>query len=185
MAKKTKGSEPPVRKSFLIFGGIIIGVAVVGFVVSTFVLGGGGGGPEVTTPITSSAPTTTGTEPAAPASDDVPATGSTTGNFPKNDLKPGGRNPFSAKGGSAPAASTSVAASTAATPVEQAKAHTWQMLDLKSGEATILVDGKKKIVKVGEELVEGYKLNSVTGKCVTVKGASVFGLCPGAQPITL
>jgi hypothetical protein len=181
MAKKSKGTEPPVRKSFLIFGGIIVAVAVLGFVVSTFVLGGGGGGGEEPAPATSSAPVP---NTGAPGSDGVPATGGATNKFPKNELKPGGRNPFSAKGGGATVAASTASAPSAAA-AEETKAHTWQLLDLKSDEATILVDGKKNIVKVGEEVIDGYTFNSVTGKCITVKGNSVFGLCPGAQPITL
>jgi hypothetical protein len=58
------------------------------------------------------------------------------------------------------------------------------MLELDGKTATILVDGKKKVVSVGDTLIGDYKFNSITGKCVTVKGASTFGLCPGAAPFT-
>jgi hypothetical protein len=183
MAKKKKADEPAVRKSFLVFGGVIIGVAILGFVVSTFLVGGGGGGEEVTKPISSSAPTT-GSDTSG--STGTPATGATTGTFPKNELKPGGKNPFSPRAAGAAASTTETTVASAAVQAAESDAtHTWQMLELKSGSATILVDGKKKVVKVGETLADGYKLNSVTGKCVTVKGSSTFGLCPGAQPITV
>ena len=92
---KTKTAEPPVRKSFLVGGAIVIAIALIAFVLNTFVLGGGGGGGggEITVP--SSAPTTTSAPAGVPGSDSNPVTGSgdTTG-FPKNDLTPGGRNPF-------------------------------------------------------------------------------------------
>jgi hypothetical protein len=184
MAKRSKSAQPPVRKSFLVFGGIVIGVAVLGFVVSTFVLGGGGGGDDAApaAPVTSSAPAG-----AVPNTDGTATDGGPTSSVPKNELTPGGRNPFSRAlgGGSTFSAASTSATSPVEAPVKATKTHTWQMLELESGDATILVDGKKKIVAVGETLIEGYTFNSITGKCVTVKGSSVFGLCPGAAPITL
>jgi hypothetical protein len=184
MAKK-KAAEPAVRKSFIVGGGIVIGVAILGFVLSTFVLGGGGGGDEDTGPVTTPAPVSSANPGTVPGSDGVPTTDTDTSKFPANELKPGGRNPFNAQAkGSAP---TSFAAASAGSAdvtkaVKPVTAHTWQMLELADGKATILVDGKKKIVSVGDPLVGDYKFNSITGKCVTVKGSTTFGLCPGAAP---
>ncbi len=96
MATRTKTAEPPVRKSFLVGGGVIIAIALVAFVLNTFVLGGGGGGGEdTTTPTTTSAPISTSAPGGVPGSDNNPVTGTDTSRFPRNDLTPGGRNPFS------------------------------------------------------------------------------------------
>lgn len=96
MATKVKTAEPPVRKSFLVGGGVVIAIAILAFVLNTFVLSGGGGGDI---PLPSTAPgqtTTTDTSGGGPGSDNNPVTnpGTDTSGFPKNDLTPGGRNPF-------------------------------------------------------------------------------------------
>jgi len=190
MAKRSATAEPPVRKSFLVGGGIVIGIALLLFIGSKLIGGGGGGGDA-----TSSQPPVASSSPAAaagvPGSDNNPVTsnGAAGGSsqFPKNQLNPGGTNPFVPRAGttsSAPA-KTVVKALSDTAGKSLAKTHTWQLLDYRAGEGTFLVDGKKYThVKVGDTIVEGYKLNSVTGACVTVKGKSVFGLCPGAAPFS-
>lgn len=190
MATKTKSktAQPPVRKSFLVGGGVVIGIAILAFVVNTFVLGSGGGGGDIPAPSTIPGSTDTGTDTGStgvvPGSDGnpIPNPGVDTSRFPKNELTPGGRNPFQAKGGSGGTVAAAAAASAPAPDVETVKSYTWQMLDLKDGKATILVNGTRKIVKVGDKLIGDYTLNSITGQCVTVKGTSTFGLCPGAAP---
>lgn len=187
MALKTP--EVPVRKSFLIGGAAIVAVAVLAFVLSTFVFGGSGSSNTVAAPSASPSsvqPATSGGTATVPA----PAQG-----FPKNVLKSGGADPFVPKvSGVKPQAPAAPAASApAAEPgsqpgldaVDLATLHTWQLLDFAGGKATFLVDGKKHAkLTPGDKIVEGYTYNSVTGECVTIKkgGGSIFGLCPGAAP---
>ena len=182
MALKT--SEPPVRKSFLIGGAAIVTVAVVAFALSTFVFGRSGSSTQnVAAP--SSSPSV-----QQPGTSDGPAPAPAQA-YPKNVLKPGGADPFSPKvsGAKAQAPAPAPAAEPGSQPgldaVDLATLHTWQLLDFEGGKATFLVDGKKHAkLSPGDEIVQGYTYNSVTGECVTVKkgGASVFGLCPGAAP---
>ena len=82
-SRRRKQQSEPIRKSFLIVGGIAIGVALITFVLMTFVLGGGGGGG-------SALPST----PPAAITQPTPAPTPT----PSPGLQPGGRDPFSPRG---------------------------------------------------------------------------------------
>lgn len=183
-----KTPELPVRKSFLIGGAAVIAFAVVAFALSTFVFGGDG---SSTTNVTAPAAEPSVQQPKT-SGDGAPAPAQ---GLPKNALKPGGTDPFSPKvsGAKAQAPAAPAASAPAAKPGSQpgldavnlATLHTWQLLDFDGGKATFLVDGKKYAkLSPGDQIVEGYTYNSVTGECVTIKkgGASVFGLCPGAAP---
>lgn len=190
MAKK-KAIEPPVRKSVLVGGGIVIGVAVLGFIVSTFVLGGGGGGDAK--PAANANPVATAA-PAAqvPGSDGVPATGNTAAGsdqFPENNLNPGGKNPFAPKASGTSSASTSgsVLAAAAKAPDLKNVPHTWQLLSVKDGKGTFIVDGKKiSGVATGKTILGDYVFKSVTGGCAAVaKGTKAFVLCTGAAPFSI
>jgi hypothetical protein len=77
MAKKTE--EGPIRKSFLITGGVAIAAAVIGFLVMNFVVGGGDEPIDTGPPAALSQGVTTSTPTPSPAS----AT-----------IRPGGRDPF-------------------------------------------------------------------------------------------
>jgi hypothetical protein len=91
VARRQATNEPPVRRSFLIFGGVAVGAAVIAFVLMNFVLGGDDGGVEEDT-----TPTTT-VAPGAPAGQPAPAAPTAT---PKPSeppgLRPGGDDPFAA-----------------------------------------------------------------------------------------
>jgi len=82
MAKKSKEQEPAVRKSFLVFGGIVVGFAAVVFAIMTFF--GGGGSGEATKAPTAPAPATQSQDAGDIQQPSVPGEG----------LRAGGRNPF-------------------------------------------------------------------------------------------
>src|SRR5688500_11342186 len=84
--KKKKAAEPPVRKSFLVFGGVALGVALLGFVLMKFVGGGDGGEAAETT-----------TELATLEGAQIPIASVPPSASPEsgaNDLIAGGRDPF-------------------------------------------------------------------------------------------
>ncbi len=83
MAKQSK-DQPAVRKSFLVFGGIVVGVAAVVFALMTF-LGGGGSGEASNPPAGTPAP-------AQSQSQDSDDSGGPSA--PGEGLRSGGRNPF-------------------------------------------------------------------------------------------
>ncbi len=159
-----------IRKPFIIGGAAVIGVTLVLFLASTFLYGGGDDAPP-TAPVTSAAAPAPAVKPAAKVDE--------------NKLKSGGRDPFSPRVGAAPAR----APISAPVVVEEAAAtvHTWQLLDVKDGIGSFLVDGKKIAgVDLKKEIVKGYKFNSVSGAtCVTVTVESkAFGLCEGGTPFS-
>jgi hypothetical protein len=90
--RRQREEQQPIRKSFLITGGVAIAAALIGFVLMTFVLNGDGG--DIDEPIpTVTADAGAGTVPtAAPAATPAPAP------TPKG-LTPGGRDPFARPGG--------------------------------------------------------------------------------------
>lgn len=108
MAKR-ESNEVSVRKPILVFGGVVLGVALLGFVLMTFV--GGGGGDEAPAP---SAPPKSAPAVTAPSSTSAPS-----GKVDAPGLRPGGRDPFQAlvaasSGGGAPAPAAAPAPTQAA-----------------------------------------------------------------------
>jgi len=83
MAKRSKEEQPAVRKSFVIVGGIAVGVAAVVFAVLTF-FGGGGSGSATDSPATTPAPIS---QPQDTGDSGQPSA-------PDEGLRAGGRNPF-------------------------------------------------------------------------------------------
>lgn len=80
---KNNGSQPPIRKSFLVVGGVVAAVALLGFIAMK-VLGGG----EVATP-----PTQSGSGSGLQTSAPKPPVGSKSS---PAKLREGGRDPFNA-----------------------------------------------------------------------------------------
>jgi hypothetical protein len=95
---KNRSKQPTIRKPVYVVGGIVLGVAVLGFVLMNFIGRGDGGGD---TAVPSSSPSAVQTAP--PSAPTVPS-----GNESPQELRPGGRDPFEAlvaasAGGGAPA----------------------------------------------------------------------------------
>ncbi len=83
MAKRSNEQQPAVRKSFLVWGGIVVAIAGLAFVLMTF-LGGGGGSGEASNAPSSPAPATQADGSDAKVQPAAPGEG----------LRAGGRNPF-------------------------------------------------------------------------------------------
>jgi hypothetical protein len=179
MAKKKSQGEPQLRKSFLVWGGVILGIAVLGFVATKVIGGGGGEGLDTGPVLTPSTATTDGSTGGA-------AAGSAATKPTENKLTDGGRNPFSPKAAAGAGGTASTQAAPAPAP-ETTTAHSWQLLALDGDNATFLVDGKKHAgVDLKDPIVKDYTFNSVAGDgCVTVKkGSEAFALCQGAPPFS-
>lgn len=168
----------PVRKSFLIFGGIVLGVAVLGFVLMNFVGGGGGTEFPEETPITpqGGAPQRGTTGTASPNSTQPPGAQATpVPTATPYKLREGGRDPFIPQAGAAPAASpsaesTTVAASAPATPAPVKRDQYMMVYKVHpSGESFLIQyeDGKtRQIQSVGGKTRNGYVVVAIKGKCV-------------------
>jgi hypothetical protein len=194
MAKKKTEQQSAISKRFLVTAGAVLGVAVLGFVAMSFV--GKSDDTQIPTTTASAVGASTGTSGTSSTTGGASTSGtpSTAGTSsvkpPENKLTDGGDNPFTPKlsaGGTSSGGQVQAAASQPS-PVQAvtSKLHAWQLLTVKDGKATFLVDGKKKAgIALKGEIIKGYTFNSVAGSCVTVKkGTSTFGLCPGAQPFS-
>lgn len=83
MAKRSKEEQPAVRKSFLVFGGIVVGVAAVVFAIMTF-FGGGGSGTAADRPASNPPPVSQSQDTGDSGHPSAAGEG----------LRAGGRNPF-------------------------------------------------------------------------------------------
>jgi hypothetical protein len=83
MTKQSNEQHPAVRKSVLVIGGIVVGVAALIFAIMTF-FGGGGSGEATRAPATTPAPITQSQDSGDNGQPSVPSEG----------LRAGGRNPF-------------------------------------------------------------------------------------------
>jgi hypothetical protein len=184
MARRIE-KQQPVRKSFLIFGGVVIGAAVLAFVLMTFVFGGGGAIEVEETPeetATSPAPGAAGS-PApggqAPAAQPTPTPTAT-----PYKIQEGGRDPFIPQAGAAPAA----------TPAPVAEVQPASFTNDDGSEpvtvAVLAVYGNSADVKLNKEVFEGAKagqvltprfsVEKIEGECVILKEqADSFKVCKG------
>lgn len=173
MARRPEPQEP-IRKSFLIFGGVVVGVALLAFVLTTFVFGGGGGGgsdePIVTSPTPGTAP-----DPAAAAAAPTPTPSPT-----PFKLTPGGRDPFVPQAGAAPAPTPEVQPA-AFTSQEGAEPVTVSVLAVKNGTAEIkLNDTILSGVRPDQVLTNRFNTDEFKDKCVVMKdNGDRFKVCEG------
>jgi hypothetical protein len=174
MPKRRPATEGPVRKQFLVVGGVAIGAALLGFVLMNFVLGGGGGkpAPAERTTTTTGGPVGGGKVVAAPA------------------LRPGGRNPFTPVVGAAPASTTTQAAAAPSTPAPATSVQTKtskpvyiEVLNVSEATADVKVADKlTKGAKPGQKLSGDLKVDSIAGSCVFFdKGEERFRVCKGER----
>jgi hypothetical protein len=195
MARK-RDTHPAVRKPLIVAAGAVVGLVVLLYVVSTCVLGGRGDDGQVAAPpapANNSSGVVDGASAGVATGGSVPTTGAatTTVKAPVNRLTDGGDNPFASRVGAAPAPVKVPAVNVKVPAADEllAKVHVWQLLELKDGKGTFLVDGKKVTgIALRKEIVKGYTFNSVTtAKCATVrntKAAQAFVLCLGAAPFS-
>jgi hypothetical protein len=92
MAKRRGPAAPPVRKSFLVIGGVALGCALLGFVVMNFLAGGGGDAVDDSAVLSTSNAPLASPGALAPGSDGAAAASPSA--TPANQLVPGGRDPF-------------------------------------------------------------------------------------------
>lgn len=175
---KQRVQQPPIRKSFLIFGAIVLGVAVVGFVLMNVV----GGSEPTPSPVTPGSGQN-GVAPA-PATQEEPR------------LREGGRNPFQPVVNLAAAAAPSAPEPTAA----PARAADPGVASTDGGPKTLIglqaihdgladltfVNSELRNVKPGTTLQpapalpDAYVLERVTGDCAFVKrGVEIRRVCVG------
>lgn len=170
MAPK-KVETPAVRKSFLVFGGVAVGVAVIGFVVMNL-LGGGGGEADLVTPPQGS-PAGVVSTPAAgdPAANPAPV--STPAPAPAAPgLNPGGRDPFSPVAASAP---TAVLGTTVYNT-----GPTVTVLNVYADAADVQIDDKVYEGAKPGTVVGGMILESVAGSCASFdREGDRFQVCEG------
>ena len=88
--RKQQEAEPPIRKSFLIFGGVAVGVALIAFILMNFVLKGSGGGAPIGPAVSPAAIT----QPSGAVAQTAPVHTAAPAATPQ-EVTPGGRDPFS------------------------------------------------------------------------------------------
>jgi hypothetical protein len=171
MAKRR--TQPQVRKTLLVWGGVVIGVALLGFVLTTFVGGGGGSTPP----------------PSSAAGPSVDRKATPQVGVPKNpspaSLRAGGRDPFHAliaQGSSqpnpAPAATPAPEAAAAASP-----GVLLETISVESGVADIRIDAKlHENAKPGAQLSGGFVLEAIEGDCAFIaRSPERFRVCEGER----
>lgn len=170
---KLRASVPHVRKSVLVFGGVAVGVALLGLVLVTVV--GGGGGGETVAPIAS--PGITQPNPNAPSNGNNAAA-------PK--LRDGGTDPFrplivAAAAGAAPAPAP--APTTAPEEASDPEAIRLEVVSVDKGVADIRVDSNlHEDVKAGARLSNGFVLEAISGECAYIaRSPERFRVCEGER----
>jgi hypothetical protein len=168
---KLRAPVPHIRKSVLVFGGIALGVALLGFVLVTVV--GGGGSSDTAAPSASPAitrPNTSG--------------GSGNGNAAAPKLREGGRDPFkplvvAAAAGGAPAPAATPEPAAASEP----EALHIEVLSVDKGIADIRVDSNlHEDVKAGAQLSGGFVLEAISGECAYIaRSPERFRVCEGER----
>jgi hypothetical protein len=156
----------------LVFGGIALGVALLGFVLVT-VVGGGGGGETAAAP--NASPGITQPNPDAPSN----------GNAAAPKLRDGGTDPFrplivaAAAGAAAPAPAPTAAPEAASTP----EAILLEVVSVDKGLADIRVDSNlHEDVKAGAQLSSGFVLEAISGECAYIaRSPERFRVCEGER----
>lgn len=183
---KNKQPAPPIRKSFLIIGGVAIGAALLGFILMTFVLGGGGGSDEPESPsevATEQGGTAGGSAGgAAPAATPAP----TPAPQVENEIKEGGRDPFAplaAGAAAAPAAEVAPVVEEIDLEVnaDGSEVVEVEVLDTYSDAADLKLNGQTfEGLDQGEVISPRFDMDEITGDCVWMKDSGArFKVCVG------
>jgi hypothetical protein len=178
MARR-KQPQQPIRKSFLIFGGVAIGAAVLGFVLMTFVLGGGGGIEVEETPTTRGSPA-----PGSPSAQAPGAQATPTPTATPFKVKEGGRDPFIPQAAAIPAATpepTAAVQPASFTNDDGSEPVTISVLGTYGNSADVKLN--KTVfegVKPGQVLTARFSMDTIEGECVFMKEKDDrFKVCKG------
>jgi hypothetical protein len=164
--------QPAVRRSFLVLGGVAIGVAVLAFVLMNFIVGGDSGGGEEASTISTTEGSPAPTSSAQPSISNV-SSGESEG------LRPGGRDPFSPTGGG-----QAQAAETQVQGVVVSNAEVVVTVFTVYGEgADIQVDEKVfEGARPNDKLSEGIVVEAIRDKCVSLdREGDTFEVCEGER----
>ncbi len=166
---KLRAPVPHVRKSVLVFGGIALGVALLGFVLVTVV--GGGGGGEAAAPS------------ASPGITRPNTSGPSTGNAAAPKLRDGGTDPFRPLIVAAAAGAPAPAATPGPEAPAQNEALLIEVLSVDGTNADIRVDSNlHEDVKAGAQLSGGFVLEAISGDCAYLaKSPERFRVCEGER----
>lgn len=172
---KTRTQQPQIRKSVLVFGGVVLGVALLGFVLTTFVGRGGGGDP-------SPPPLSTGGSQASTVTPKPEA--------PKAPgLRQGGRDPFrpavntQAAPAPAPAPDPAEPATAVSTPSNLQYMMLYKVVF--NGQAVYMQyddSGQRQLLGVADQTANGYVVETIGGDCATFrKEDKTIRLCTGQK----
>ncbi|MGH2759382.1 MAG: hypothetical protein ACRDKJ_07420 [Actinomycetota bacterium] len=170
---KLRAPVPHVRKSVLVFGGLVLGVALLGFVLVS-VVGGGGGESAAPNASPNASPGITRPSPSGPSN----------GNSAAPKLRDGGTDPFrplvvAAAAGAAPAPAATPEPAAASSP----EAILLEVLSVDKGVADIRVDSNlHEDVKAGAQLSGGFVLEAISGECAYIaRSPERFRVCEGER----
>ena len=170
MAKR-RLPQPQIRKSVYVFGGVAVGVALLGLVLLNVV--GGGGSTNVAAPAAS--PSIVRPSAGAPGSN---------GNAAAPKLREGGTDPFRALvAAAAPGAAAPAHEATPEPAAAESEAILLEVLDVDKGVANIRVDSNlHEGVKAGAQLSDGFVLEAISGECAYIaRSPERFRVCEGER----
>jgi hypothetical protein len=172
-----RSKQAAVRKSVYVFGGVAVGVALLGFVLMS-VVGGGGAGD---TPFPSSPPSAM--TPPAPSAPSAP-----TGAAAQQGLRPGGRDPFealvAASAPQAPSTPEPKAEELNGAPITTLKYMMLYKVVFNGQAAYMQYDdsGARQLVAVGDKTFNGYVVQTIGADCADfLKDGKTVHLCTGQQ----